>query len=81
MATIEIDDEVYEALNLPEDERPEVLKRELAVSLYARDVLSFGKARALAGLSKREFHRLLGDREVPRHYGETELAEDIEYAR
>jgi predicted HTH domain antitoxin len=81
MATLEIDEEVYEALKLPEGERSEVLKLELAVSLYARDILSFGKARALAGLSNQEFQRLLGEREIPRHYGEEELAEDIEYAR
>jgi predicted HTH domain antitoxin len=80
MATIEIDDDVYEALQLPEGERSPAMKRELAVSLYARDVLSFGKARALAGLSKREFQNLLGEREIPRHYGERELAEDLEYA-
>jgi len=78
MATIEIDE--YEALQLPEGERPQALKQELAVSLYARDILSFGKARALADLSKREFHELLGEREIPRHYTETELAEDLEYA-
>jgi Uncharacterised protein family (UPF0175). len=80
MATIEIDDEVYEALQLPEGERSDALKEELAVSLYARDILSFGKARSLAGLSKREFDDLLGEREIPRHYSDTELAEDIEYA-
>ena len=80
MATIEIDDEVYEALQLPEGERSDALKEELAVSLYARDLLSFGKARSLAGLSKRKFHDLLGEREIPRHYSDTELAEDIEYA-
>lgn len=80
MATIEIDDEVYEALQLPEGERSDALKEELAVSLYARDILSFGKARSLAGLSKREFHDLLGEREIPRHYGDTELAEDLDYA-
>jgi len=64
MATIEIDDEVYEALQLPEGERSDALKEELAVSLYARDILSFGKARSLAGLSKREFDDLLGEREI-----------------
>jgi len=79
MATIEIDDDVYEALQLPEGERSPAMKRELAVSLYARDVLSFGKARALADLSKREFQELLGEREIPRHYGERELEEDIDY--
>lgn len=81
MAEIEIVDEVYEALNIPEAEREEAIKQELAVSLYARDVLSFGKARTLAGLSKREFHRLLGEREIARHYTEEELDEDLGYAR
>jgi predicted HTH domain antitoxin len=80
MATIEIDDDVYEALQLPEAERSSTMKRELAISLYARDVLSFGKARALADLSKREFHEILGERGIPRHYGERELDEDLEYA-
>lgn len=81
MATIEIDDEVYDAVQLPEGERTREMKRELAVSLYARGVLSFGKARELAELSKREFHELLGDRRIPRHYTDAELAEDVEYAR
>ncbi|WP_340101696.1 UPF0175 family protein [Salinibaculum salinum] len=80
MATIEIDDDVYEALQLPEGERSPAMKRELAVSLYARDVLSFGKARALAEMSKGEFQKLLGEREIPRHYGEQELEEDLDYA-
>jgi predicted HTH domain antitoxin len=81
MATIEIDDEVYEALQVPEGERSRTLKQELAVSLYARDVLSFGKARALAELSKREFRALLGERKIPRHYDAQEMEEDVEYAR
>lgn len=80
MATIEIDDEVYEALQLPEGQRSDALKEELAVSLYARDILSFGKARSLAGLSKRDFHELLGEREIPRHYSDADLAEDLAYA-
>jgi len=81
MAEIEIEDDIYEALRIPDDEREAAVKTELAVSLYARGVLSFGKARALAGLSVREFQRLLGEREVPRHYTEVELDEDREYAR
>jgi len=55
-------------------------RQDWAVSLYAHDILSFGKARTVAGLSKRAFHDLLGEREIPRHYTETELIEDIEYA-
>ncbi|MFC7028125.1 UPF0175 family protein [Halomicroarcula sp. GCM10025710] len=56
------------------------MKRELAVSLYARDILSFGKARTLAEMSKREFQELLGEREIARHYDERELEEDLDYA-
>lgn len=81
MASLEIDDDVYEALKLPEEERTQAMKQELAVSLYARDILSFGKARALADLSKHDFHKLLGERNIPRHYTEAELAEDTEYAK
>ncbi|QGN06567.1 hypothetical protein Hrd1104_04145 [Halorhabdus sp. CBA1104] len=51
MATIEIDD-VYDALQLSEKERSSAMKRELVVSLYARDGMSVGKARALAALSR-----------------------------
>ena len=78
MATIEIDDEVYEALRLPEGERSKAMKQELAVALYARDILSFGKARELAELSKHDFHKLLGEREIPRHYTEAELDRAVE---
>lgn len=80
MATIEIDDDVHEALQLPDGERSPAMKRELAISLYARDILSFGKARTLAEMSKREFQELLGEREIARHYGERELEEDLDYA-
>jgi len=80
MPTIEIDEEVYEAVRLPEDERSQAMKQELAISLYARDILSFGKARVLAELSRREFQALLGERKIPRHYTKAELDEDLEYA-
>jgi len=57
-----------------------VLQRELALALYEEGILSVGNARDLAGLSRRAFHRLLGEREISRHYTDEELAEDIEYA-
>ena len=81
MAEITIPDEVYEAFTLPEEEREPAIKRELALSLYDLGVLSFGKARELAELSKLEFHQLLGDRGIERHYTEEELDEDRAYAR
>jgi predicted HTH domain antitoxin len=52
----------------------------LAVALYAEGLLSFGKARELAGLGSREFGKLLGERHIPRHYGRGELSDDLTYA-
>jgi len=81
MGTIDVPGDVYDALNVPEDEREDVLRRELAVALYREGILSVGKARELSGLSRREFHRLLGEREVDRYYTAEELEEDRGYAR
>ncbi|WP_339104917.1 UPF0175 family protein [Haloterrigena salinisoli] len=80
MAAIEIPEAVYDALRLPEGEREGIMREELACSLYDRDVLSFGKARELAGMTKREFGELLGERGIERHYTAEELDEDLEYA-
>lgn len=80
MGSIELPRDVYEAVNVPEDVRDEVLRRELAISLYREGLLSVGKARELAGCTRREFHELLGERGVERHYTEAELDEDLEYA-
>jgi predicted HTH domain antitoxin len=81
MRTIDVPGDVYDALNVPEDQRDETLRVELAVSLYRERILSVGKARELAGCSRREFHRLLGERGVERHYTDEELDEDLTYAR
>ena len=35
----------------------------------------------LAGMNRRDFEEFLGQRRVPRHYGEEELEEDVRYAR
>ena len=80
MPTIEVPGEVYDALNVPEGERKEVLRRELAVSLYDEGILSFGKARELSGLSHHDFHRILGERNIERHYTTAELNEDVTFA-
>jgi predicted HTH domain antitoxin len=53
---------------------------ELAVTLYAQGILSFGKARELAGKSKYEFGLLLGKRQISRHYTTEDLEDDIAYA-
>jgi len=77
---LEIPDSVARAMRLPPNEQRRQLKVELAVSLYAQSILSFGKACELAGMSKLEFGILLGKRNIPRHYSEEDLRDDIAYA-
>ena len=74
---LEMPDELLEALRLPPEERAKRLRRELAVRLYQKGLLSFGKARELAGMGKWEFHDLLGEEGIMRHYDLEDLAEDL----
>jgi len=78
---LEIPDSVTQAMRLPPAERQQRLSVELSLSLYAQGILSFGKARELAGMEKRDFASLLGKRQIPRHYGPEELKDDIAYGR
>jgi predicted HTH domain antitoxin len=78
--TLEIPNSIARALRLPPKEQRRQLKTELAVSLYAQGILSFGKACELADMTKVEFGLLLGKRNVPRQYEEQDLQDDIAYA-
>ena len=79
--TIQISDDIEQALKIPAEEQEQELDKELAISLYQRGALAIGKARQLAGISKWEFQRELQKRDVKRHYDEQEVEEDVEYAR
>jgi predicted HTH domain antitoxin len=57
------------------------LRTEIALALYRRGVLSYGKARRLAKIDRWDFEELLGERKIPRHYTEADLQDDIRYAR
>lgn len=74
---LEIPEELVQSLKLPRKEAPKRLKRELALRLYEKGLLSFGKARELAGMTKWEFARLLGEEGIPRHYDLEELDRDL----
>ena len=78
---LSIPDSVTQAIRLPENRMISELQVELAISLYSQSLLSFGKARELAGMNKYEFGRLLGKRGIPRHYTREELEDDLAYAR
>ncbi|HQU35756.1 MAG: hypothetical protein CNIPEHKO_01037 [Anaerolineales bacterium] len=77
---LEIPDSVARAIRLPKNEQQRQLKTELALSLYAQGLLSFGKACELAEVTKVEFGLLLGKRNIPRQYDEQDLQDDIAYA-
>ena len=76
---IEIPSDIAMALKLPDKDMANILRQELAIQLYAQSLLSFGKARQLAQLSKWEFAELLGKRKIERHYNQRSLKEDIEF--
>ena len=75
--TLEISDHLLEALRLPPDENLPRLRWELALRLYEKGLLSFGKARELTQMSKWEFHSLLSREGVIRHYDLEEPREDL----
>lgn len=51
--------------------------KELAVSFFQRNMLSFGQARQLADLSLWDFLDLLRERKVPLHYNGSDYEEDL----
>jgi len=77
---LDIPDSIAESMRLPAPERRQRLMTELAISLYAQGILSFGKARQLADMNKYEFGRCLGQREISRHYEVDDLKDDMDYA-
>ena len=78
---ISIPDSILQSIRLPEKRIEGELLKELALSLYQQELLSFGKARKLANLSHFEFSQLLEARGINRHYTQQELDEDLDYAR
>ncbi len=78
--TIDIPPDIVEAARLPRDEIEGEFRKELAIALYQRGILTLGKARQLAKMTRWEFEELLGKKQVVRHYTQTELEEDFEYA-
>lgn len=75
--TIVMTEDVARAVRLPESETRERLRTELAVRLYEKRLLGFGKARSLAGMTHWEFHNLLGKEGVSRNYDVEEFEKDL----
>ena len=76
---LEIPSTVVRATRLPPQELQREFRKELALALYERGVLSLGKARLLAEMTRWEFEELRGERKIERHYTDADLEEDILY--
>lgn len=78
---LDIPESVASSLRLPDPEIELRLRSELAVALYAQDILPFGKACELAAVSRYVFSDLLASRKISRHYTDNDLTLDLDYAR
>jgi len=74
---LEFNDEIQDALRIPLDEQKGRLRRELALRLYEKGLLSLGKARQLAGMEKWNFLLLLAQEGISRQYDKMELDRDL----
>lgn len=74
---LEFNDEIQDALRIPLDEQEGRLRRELALRLYEKGLLSLGKARQLAGMEKWNFLLLLAQDGISRQYDKKELDRDL----
>lgn len=72
-AKLSIPQDVLDSARLSVDEA----KQELAISLYAQQRLSIGKARELANMPLWAFRQLLASRRISPHYDSQDLDEDI----
>jgi predicted HTH domain antitoxin len=77
---LQIPESIISAIKIPEKDIEQELKNILAINLYSKGYLSFGKARQLTGLSKYNFGVLLTSKNIPRNYTEEELNQDLIYA-
>ncbi|MEI9892729.1 MAG: UPF0175 family protein [Chthoniobacter sp.] len=77
----EIPDDVIDSLGLPREEVEGEFRAELAAVLYARGMLSMGKAAEMSGRFRWKFEELLAEREIARNYSEEDLQHDLEWSR
>lgn len=75
--SIDLPKDLVDSLKIPESEVVSRLKIELAIRLYRKDLLGFGKARELAGLSTWEFSELLAKEGISRSYDTRDFEEDL----
>ncbi|MCB0615527.1 MAG: UPF0175 family protein [Phaeodactylibacter sp.] len=61
--TIEISDQILDKLSITREE----VKLEVAVALYAREILTLEQASKMAEVGQLKFQQILGERKIPMH--------------
>jgi predicted HTH domain antitoxin len=79
--SVEIPESISLSIKIPAPELKARLKVELAIRLYQKGFLGFGKARQLAGLNKWQFQETLAKENIPLNYDLEELERDLETLR
>lgn len=79
--SVEIPESISLSIKIPESELKGRLKVELAIRLYQKGILGFGKARELAGLNKWQFQEILAKENISLNYDIEELEGDLETLR
>ncbi len=74
---IEIPEDVAASMNLPEAERGDRVRQEMAVRLYAKGILNLGPSRRLSGLTRWQFQELLAKEGVLRAFDVDDLQDDL----
>ena len=75
---VELPETVASALGFVKGHESKRKKKELAAYFFQREILSFGQARELSGLSIWAFLDFLRERKIPLHYDEADFEEDLE---
>jgi predicted HTH domain antitoxin len=75
--TLDIPEDILEEAKIPPSEWGSTLLRELAVQLYARELLPKAAARRLSGMDRIAFDELLGQRGVASHLSVEDVDADL----
>jgi len=76
--SVEIPESISLSIKIPGPELKERLKVELAIRLYQKGILGFGKARELAEMNKWQFQEILVNENIPLNYDIEEYERDLE---
>ena len=79
--TFDVPDSVLQEIHLPPTAAQAEVTKEVALALYARGLLSLGKASEFSGITRPEFEFLLAQRRVERPYDLGEMERDLAWAK